>query len=101
MLSFQSQYTLCQDLAQDTDADSLTFFKTNINIGQHLLETELGSFFIEETYTDLTEVGVNSYPTPARFIRLKIAYVTISSVRHVMEEVHDEDEWQVYQAALS
>ena len=101
MLSFQNMYVLAQDLAQDTDSDSLTFFKTNINIGQHLLETELSSFFTEETATVTTVAGTSSYDTPARFIRLENAYVTVSSVRYVMDEVHDEDEWQVYQSNQS
>ena len=101
MITFEGKKTQCKNLSQDTSSAAETFFAVNINIGQHILETELGSFFTEETITDFTEDGVNSYPTPARFIRLKKAYVTVSSVRYVMEEVYDEDEWQVYQAALS
>jgi len=99
MLSFQSQYELCQDLAQDTNTDATTFFKTNINIGQHLLESELGSFYTEEEFTDLTEASVSSYPTPDQFVRLKIAYVTVGSVRYVMEEIFDEDEWQMLKSS--
>lgn len=99
MLSFQSGYTLCQDLSQDTNSDAKTFFQTNYNIGQHILETELGSFFTEETFTDLTEASVYSYPLPDRYIRLKIGYVTVSSVRYPMEEIFDEDEWQALQAS--
>lgn len=99
MLSFQGQYTQCQDLSQDNGADALTFFKTNLNLGQHNLETELGSFFTEETYTDLTEANVFSYPNPDQFVRLKMAYVTISNTRYIMEQVYDEDRWQAIQAA--
>jgi len=99
MISFQGQYTQCQDIAQDEGADALTFFKTNINVGQHILEAELGSYYTEETYTDLTEASVQSYPTPDQFVRLKIAYVTVSSVRHVMEQIFDEAEWQALLAA--
>ena len=99
MLSFQSMYSLCQDLAQDTNSDAKTFFQTHINIGEHILETELGSFFTEETFTDLTEASVASYPIPDRYVRLKIGYVTVSSVRYPMEEIFDEDEWQALQAS--
>lgn len=101
MLSFQEQYTQCQDLAQDTDSDSLTFFKNNLNTGQRQLEVELGSFYTEETHTDTTVASDNSYKTPARYVRLKVGYVTVDSTRYPLEEVQDEDEWQSYQAALS
>lgn len=101
MLSFQDQYELCQTMAQDTDSTSLVFFKQQVNLGQNILETELGSFYTEETYTDLTEASVNSYPTPDQFVRLKIAYVTVGSRRYVMEEVHDEEMWQAFQASAS
>jgi len=98
-LTFQDQYTQAQNLTQDASTAALTFLKLNINIGQRKLETELSSFYTEETATDLTEDGINYYPTPARFVRLKIAYVTVDSVNYVMEEVHDEVEWQAYQAS--
>lgn len=94
MLSFQSMYELCQDLAQDTNSDAETFFKTNINIGLHILESELGSYYTEETATRSTTDGTNSYTTPDQLIRLKNAYVTVGSLRYVMEEIFDEDEWQ-------
>lgn len=98
MLTFEGQYTQAQNFAQDTSAPATTFLKTNINIGQRVLETELGSFFTEETHTDLTEDGVKSYKTPPRFIRLKIAYVDVGSVRYTLENIHDEREWQFLQS---
>jgi len=94
MQSYQDQYTQCQDLAQDTSAGAKTFFQTNINLGQRLLESELGSFLSEETDTDLTEASVATYPTPDLLIRLQTAYVTVDDVRYVLEEMHDEHEWQ-------
>lgn len=94
MISFGAAQTRFQNLSQDDSADALTFFKASYNVGLHILETELGSFFTEDTYTDLTEVGVFSYPTPDQFIRLKTAYVTISNVRYNMEQIFDEQQWQ-------
>ena len=99
MLSFQNLYSQFQDLAQDTNTDALTFAKTHINVGYHLIESELGSFYTEEEFTDLTEASVSSYPTPDQFIRLKVAYVTVSSIRYVMEEIFDEDEWQALKSS--
>jgi len=95
MISFQGQYTQCQDIAQNDGAGALVFFKTNLNIGQHLLEAELGSYYSEETYTDLTEASVQSYPTPDLFIRLKTGYVTVGGIRNLLQEVFDENEWQI------
>jgi len=96
MLSFQGQYTQCQNLTQDTTADALTFFKTSLNTGQRILESELGSFYTEETASVTTIASTSTYKTPADFIRLKKAYITIDDVRYVMDEAHDEEEWQVY-----
>lgn len=99
MLSFQQQYTKCQKMSQDNGDEALVFFKDNINVGQQILEAELGSFYTEETYTDLTETDENSYPTPDQFVRLKIAYVTSGGVRYIMREIHDEEKWQIIQAS--
>jgi len=94
MISFGAAQTRFQNLSQDNSAAALTFFKASYNVGLHILESELGSFFTEESYTDLTEASVFSYPTPDQFVRLKTAYVTISNVRYNMEQVFDEDRWQ-------
>lgn len=97
MLSFTGQQTQCQNLAQDTSAAALAFFKTNLNLGQRILETEISSFQIEEPSTVSTLADTNSYDLPADFLRLKEAYVTISNTRYLMEQVFDEQEWQFYQ----
>src|SRR3990167_10903351 len=96
MLSFTGQQTQCQDLTQDTSAGALTFFKTNLNLGLHILEAELGSFYTEEEASVTTVAATRSYKTPANFIRLKKAYLTVSTQRYIMEEVTDEAEWQMY-----
>ena len=95
MLSYQDQWTMAQNLSQDNSSDAKTFFKQQINIGQHILETELGSFYTEETGTITTVAGTNSYATPDQFIRLKQAYVTVNSIRYEMQEVYNEKEWQM------
>lgn len=97
MLSFTGIQTLCQDLTQDTTAPALTFFKSSANIGQHILETELGSFYTEESVPINTALATSSYKTPANFVRLKKAYITVGTNRYLMDEVRDEDEWQSYQ----
>jgi len=99
MISFGEAQTRFQRLAQDTSDGALAFFKTSYNVGLHILESELGTFYTEETYTDTTTASNNSYKTPDQFVRLKIAYVTVNNIRYVLEEIHDEDEWQAMLAA--
>jgi len=95
MISFGAAQTRFQKLAQDTSAGALTFFKASYNVGQHIVEDELGSFFTEETFTDLTEESTFSYPLPEdQFVRLKEAYITVSNVRYRMVQEHDETAWQ-------
>jgi hypothetical protein len=99
MLTFGEMQTQFQDLSQDNSSEALTFGKKNINLGLHILETELGSFYTEETYTDLTEDGVRSYPTPDQFVRLQQAYVTVGNIRYEMQEIMNEQLWQKFIAS--
>lgn len=102
MLSYTGIKNQCVNLTQDATTDAATFFQTNINIGLHILEAELGSYFIEESVTIATIAGTSVYSTPVNFIRLKKAYITIAGTRYLMDPVQDEDEWQVYkQSAVS
>ena len=94
MLTFQGQYQLCQKLAQDTDATNLTFFKQQINDGNHLVESELGSFVTETTITGTTVAGQQSYNLPDGMIRLKQCYVTVGVIQYNGDEVFDEDTWR-------
>ena len=94
MLSFTGQRTQCQDMSQDYETDSLTFFKTNLNLGQRLLEAELGSFYTEDTASVTTVASTSTYDLPAEFIRLKKAYTTDSTTQYPMQEVFDEEEWR-------
>ncbi len=94
MLSFYTQYTQFQDLAADETAEALVFGKRNINIGQHILETELGSFVTEATRTGSTSSSTNVVNLPENFTRLKAFYVTIGTRKYACTEVFDEDSWQ-------
>lgn len=95
MRSFQSQYTKCQKLAQDTGAEALEFFKSTLNEGQHILEADLGSYYTEETdISNVTVANSNSYKTPDQFVRLKELYVTVGTQRYNMEQIFDEVQWQ-------
>lgn len=102
MLSFQGQYTQCQNLSQDNSDPALVFFKTNLNLGLHEVEDKLESYLIEDSWTDLTEASVYSYPTLDRFIRLTEAYITIGGTQYPpMIQVFDEGEWQRLRANSS
>lgn len=99
MLSFQSIYTQAQDLVQDYSSEALVFLKRNINIGQKILETELGSFYTEETITRATTASNGVYYMPADCIRLVAAYVTVGTTQYNLEVVYDEDYWQVLKSS--
>jgi len=94
MLSFQQLYNTAQSLVGDNSTTTTTFLKLHINIGNQKAETKLGSYFIEENGTDLTEVGVDSYPLPDRCIRPKKIYVTVSGIRYPAVFVYNEVDWQ-------
>jgi hypothetical protein len=98
MLTFQDQYTMFQRMAQDTDSTVLIFGKQNINLGMHVLETELDSFYMEDTRTGTTSSSTDIVQLPENLIRLKKFYVTKSSVQYVGDEVYDENLWRAYQA---
>jgi len=93
MWTFQDQYTNFQDMAQDTGSDSLTIGKRNINLGQKLLETEIGYPPQEDTRTFTTTTS-DVYNSPENFIRLIELYVTVGTTRYLAEQVFDEVTWQ-------
>lgn len=100
MLSYQDIYTQAQDLAHDYSTDALTFLKRNINIGQRILETELGSYYTEETINVTTVADTGTYDNPADLVKVKQAYVTVGSTQYNLEQIYDEDLWQALQATM-
>ena len=101
MLSYQDMYQRCQKRSQDFTAAALTFFQEAINDGKKEVEGELGLHHTEDTSTDLTEIGVDVYPLPARCVRLKSLYVVVGGRRYVMTDenrVYDEAYWQALKA---
>lgn len=99
MQSFESIYTNTQQNVQDYDATALTYLKRQINIGLHILESELGSFYTEETKDIDTEDETGEYSLPADFVRLKEAHLVIDSTQYNLEEVFTEDLWQAMQSS--
>lgn len=96
MISFGAAQLRFQRLAQDTSPAALAFFKDSYNVGQRILEAEIGSFWTEDTYTDVTVANQSIYKTPDKFLRLKEAYITVGNNRHPLEEIQDEEEWQQF-----
>lgn len=94
MKSFQTLYENAQLRANDQSSATLTFLKEEINTGLHIIEDELGSFYTEQTRTDLTEANVDSYPTPENFVRAVHVEVVVGTVHHQLTVVHDEDLWK-------
>ena len=100
MLSYQEIYTQAQDLVQDYSSDALVFLKRNVNIGQQILETELGSYYTEETYSATTVASTGSYDTPADLVKVKHAYLTVDTTQYNLEQIYDEDLWQKMKASM-
>lgn len=88
------QQTQCQDETSDANADSLTFFKRNLNVGLGTLQGALGSYYTDDTDTDVTVASQKSYRLPVGCIRLKVLTVTVSGVEYPAETIYDEELWR-------
>jgi hypothetical protein len=100
MWSFQTQYTQFQDMAQDQDTDHLTIGKRNINLGQKILETEIG-YPPEEDSRTFTTTTSDIYTLPENFIKLISIYVTVGTTRYIADPVYDECQWQTLKRRTS
>ena len=101
MLSFQTITEQSQDLVHDYSTDAKTFLQRNINIGQRILETDLGSYYTEETIDIDTEDETGTYDTPADLVKVKQAFVTVDeTTQYNLEQIYDEDRWQAMKASM-
>lgn len=87
-------YVDVQDDLQDYDSTALTYIKRKINIGQEILEAELGSYYTEETLTRTSTANNGTYKMPVDAVKLTQAFVTVGTIKYDLEQVHDEDYWQ-------
>lgn len=101
MLSWQSQYTLFQDLCSDDDATNLAQIgKVFIREGQRILERELGIYFTQEnrTFTTLTDAisgtSNQAYKLPENFKSLIDLYVTVGTTQYLAELIQDPERWR-------
>ena len=86
-------------MTDDRDTtDTLPFFKEQINVGLHLVEAELGSFYTETTRTDTTVASQTAYQSPDDCVRIKDVYVTVGTVQYPAKEIFNEDEWRDIQS---
>lgn len=94
MLSYQMLQTQCQEESSDNNADSLIFFKRNLNVGLGTLQGALGSYYTDDSKTDTTQASVKSYRLPISCIRLKVLTVTVSGMEYPAEPIYDEELWR-------
>lgn len=100
MLTFQDQYEIAQKGAHDSSDEALTFLKQGINVGLHLVEDALGSFYTEKTRIIDTVADQDTYYTPDNYIRMKHIYTIVSGERKpILIEVRDEEQWQRIKSA--
>lgn len=87
-------YVDVQDDVQDYDTTALTYIKRKINIGQEILESELGSYWTEETLTRTSTANNGTYKVPVDIVKLTQAFVTVGTLKYDLEQVFNEDYWQ-------
>ena len=71
MISWDAAQLDCQDLASDTTATSLTFFKRMMNSGYKIMLAELNRPVIERTQTASTVASQQYYQLPQDFNFMK------------------------------
>jgi hypothetical protein len=99
MLSFNAQYIMTQRMAQDYDTNVvLPFFKQQLNLGLHVFQSEVGTFYTEETRTGSTSSSTNTINLPENCVRIKAFYVTSGTQQYYAEEIFDEDTWRRIQS---
>ena len=100
MLSWQSSYTLFQQLISDSDATNLTMGKTLIREGQRKLQAILSIYYTEETRTFTTVTDTISgtsnkaYPLPENFKALSNLYATVGTTQYEATLIQDEELWR-------
>lgn len=99
-LSWQSQYTMAQDLLSDSNTTNLTLIKTLVGQGQTSLEAQLNIDYTVKTrdfttYTDaVTGSSYRAYALPEDLRRVVSLYVTVGTTRYVGEQIFNEELWQ-------
>ena len=101
MLSWQSQYSLFQQLTSDVDSSNLTLGKTLIREGQRRLQAILNIFYIEETRTFATVASQLAYSLPENFKSLTALYVTSGTTQYSATLIQDEELWRQMQSATT
>ena len=100
--TYQDLYEDCQNQTVDSDATSLTFFKTKLNEGISKAYTMLDSEYFYGTSTDLTEEDINSYPLPSIAGKMVSMKVEVSDVDYpVVEFPGDENAWILLTGGVS
>ncbi len=87
-----------------TNTAALTFLKTNMNLGLHTLEAELGTQYYEDIRTGATKADAsnpNRIILPQNCIRPKALYVTIGTRQVPATEIFDEETWRLTQMNAS
>lgn len=85
--------TDCQDLASDTTATSLTFFKRFMNQGYKEILAELGRPVTERTQTATTVADQRAYQMPPDFLYPKSITYTVGSTIYPVVEEESQEYW--------
>ncbi len=93
MIQWDSALIISQKLAQDTNADTITFLNLTMNAGYKEILAELGRPVTEKTKTTVTVASQQGYQMPADFNWLKSIKVTVGSTIYTPDEEESQENW--------
>jgi hypothetical protein len=95
MITFQELYEESQAQTEDASADSLTLIKRALNQGAKQFGAILNREWRNTNKTFSLVEDQQYYQTPEDCIRMKSLVVTIGGTSYVLQEVPDEDTWNL------
>lgn len=95
MIPWDDAYLNCQDLASDSTATSLTFFKRMMNAGYKYILADLGRSVGEKRYTASTVASQQYYTLPSDYLFLKAVTITVGGQVHPVFEEEAQEMWDL------
>jgi len=93
MITWDDSQSMCQTLASDPTASSLTFFKLFMNQGYKIILNDLGRPVTERIQDAVTVAGQQFYQMPPDFLWVKTMTVTVGGIAYVVQEEESQEMW--------
>ncbi len=95
MITWDNAQTICQDMASDSTAPSLTFFKRLMNVGYKYVLADLGKSIGEKRFTGSTVASQQFYTLPYDYLFLKAITITVGGQVHPVFEEESQEMWDL------